>query len=380
MSKTRGLLENVVIVAIVLVLVQTFLEDLATVLMWSVSVRQTLMILGFIFDVFFTVEFIVRGYDAWRYDRFGEYFWFDRGWIDFLASVPLLVFNSGPAVLALLAGGVSIVGVGGMLNVLKVVKAIRIARVLRLLRVLKIFRRIKNADSRMAQRHIATISAAAVTVFVFTLLLLAIAGTIVPMKSMESEYQQSLMTALSHIDEVYADGSGADLSASDRESLNSFAATNPGILIVERKGDVLYSRYDQEHYDRYYRANDYGILETTSTTLFVDFMPVNRDQSAANLRYFVIIVAMVLVYLFAYSPHFALTITDPIHVMRRGMTEKNYSLEVKIPNEYRDDDIYLLAREYNRVFLPMKDRENATEEGEGGGSALTMGDIEGLFD
>ena len=201
-------------------------------------------------------------------------------------------------------GGVSIVGVGGMLNVLKVVKAIRIARVLRLLRVLKIFRRIKNADSRMAQRHIAAVSAAAVTTFVFSLLFLAIAGTIVPLNSMESEYQAGLMSALRHIDEAY-DGQGDDLA--------SFAATNPGILVVEKEGDVLYSRFDQEHYDRFFRANDYAILETATTTLFVDIIPINRDQAAANLRYFVIIVAMVLVFLFAYGPHFALTVTrsDP---------------------------------------------------------------------
>ena len=49
------------------------------------------------------------------------------------------------------------------------------------------------------------------------------------------------------------------------------------------------------------------------------------------------------------------------------MANTNYSLEVKIPREYRDDDVFLLALEYNRVFLPMKDRENAAEEGEGGG-------------
>ena len=105
MNKTRTFLENLVILAIVLVLVQTFLEDLATLLSWSVSVREALLIAGFFFDLFFTVEFIVRGYDAWRYRRFGYYFWYDRGWIDFLASVPLLLLNSGPGLLRAPCGG-----------------------------------------------------------------------------------------------------------------------------------------------------------------------------------------------------------------------------------------------------------------------------------
>lgn len=374
MSKTRSFLENLVIVAIVLVLVQTFLEDLAVVLSWNVSTRQSLLIAGFFFDLFFTVEFIVRGYDAWRSRRFYHYFWFDRGWIDFLASVPLLLFNSGPALLALLAGGVPIVGVGGMLNVLKVVKAIRIARILRLLRVLKIFRRIKNAESRMAQRHVATISAISVSVFVFVLLLLAVGGTFMPVPSMEVEYHSSLIGAVEYIEEN-------DLAAAGRESqLASFADSTPGILAVEDGSEVRYSRYDQEYYDLHFRSSDYGVLETGDLTVFVDFTPVNQEQAATNLRYFVIIVAMILVFLFLYSPHFAMTVSDPIHVMRRGMSEKNYSLEVKIPAEYRDDDVYHLAREYNRVFLPMKDRENASDDGEGGESALTMGNVQDLFD
>ena len=199
MSKTRSFLENLVLFAIVLVLVQTFLEDLATLLGWAVDVRRGLLLAGFFFDLFFTVEFLIRSYDAYRHRRLGFYLWFDRGWIDFLASVPLLLFNSGPSVLAMYVGGVSIVGVGGMLNVLKVVKAIRIARVLRLLRVLKIFRRIKNTDSVMAQRHIATISAITVSVFVFVLLALAIGGTVVPMPSIDQTYQEQAISAVEYI-------------------------------------------------------------------------------------------------------------------------------------------------------------------------------------
>ena len=148
---------------------------------------------------------------------------------------------------------------------------------------------------------------------------------------------------------------------------------------MEYGGEVRYSRYDQRTLDASYRPVDYGILESGPVTVFVDLKPINEDQAARNLRYFVIIVALILVLMFLYSPHFALTVTDPIHVMFRGLAEKSYNLEVRIPSEYRDDDIYRLAREYNQVFLPMKDRENASDESEGAGS-LSMGDIRDLFD
>lgn len=373
MSKIRSFLENLVLLAILLVLVQTFLEDLATVLGWSVQARQTLLMAGFFFDLFFTIEFLARSYDAFRYHRLGEYLWLDRGWIDFLASVPLLLLNSGPSVLALYVGGVSIIGVGGMLNVLKVVKAIRIARVLRLLRVLKIFRRIKNTDSVMAQRHVAMISAISVSVFVFILLALSIGGTVVPFPSIDQTYQRQAIAAVDYVAE-------SGLAESGREAeLAAYAETQPAILTVEQAGEVRYSRYDQAFLDRYYQAVDYGLLSRGGVDVFVDLTPINIDQASANLRYFVLIVGLILVLMFVYSPHFALTVTDPIHVMKRGMSEKNYTLEVRIPREYRNDDVYRLAAEYNRVYLPMKDRENASDDGDPAASQLSMGDIKDLF-
>ncbi len=70
-------------------------------------------------------------------------------------------------------------------------------------------------------------------------------------------------------------------------------------------------------------------------------------------------------YLFLYAPRFALGISDPIHVMQRGMSESGYNLEVKIPPRRADEDVFELARLYNGVFLPLKDREGASKPAEG---------------
>lgn len=374
MTRTRSTLENIVVVAIILVLAQTLLEDLAILLGWSVSTREIVLLAGLFFDLFFTIEFIARCYDAYRYRRLSTYLWYERGWIDFMASVPLLILNSGPASIALLAGGASITGVGGLLNVLKVVKAIRIARVLRLLRVLKIFRRIKNTDSVMAQRHGATISAITVSVFVFTLLALAIGGTIVTLANFESFYESRAVSSLDYI--VSQDLAEAEHAA----ALQQYAAADPAILQVLQGGQVRYSRYDQEYIDRFYRDVDFALVSSAATdiALWIDLSPLNREQAATNLRYFSVILALVLVLVFVYSPHFALTISDPIHVMRRGMQEPNYNLEVKVPSEYRDDDVFRLAQSYNRVFLPMKDRAHAGDDAES--SQIQLTDVRDLLD
>lgn len=371
MSKTRSLLESIVIVAIIAVLVQTFLEDLAQLRGWSVSARHTLLFAGLAFDIFFTVEFLARGYESFCRRRFGDYFWLERGWIDLLASVPLLLLNSGPAALGVLAGGLAVGGVGGTLNILKVVKAIRVARVLRLLRALKIFRKIKNAESVMAQRHVATVSTLSITVIVAVLVVLASAGAFAVVDNLESDYQHRLEQSFRYLrDDLERGASPAEV--------RRFAEATTGILVVEREGEVLYSRHDQDRYDRFYQATDYVVIADAGLALFVDLKPLNRQRATQNLQYFALIIVLVLGYVFWYSAHFALTVSDPIHVMLRGLEEPSYNLEVLIPREYRDDDVYRLARAYNRVFLPMKDRESAGSEPEN--SHLTIGDVQDLFD
>ena len=59
-NKKYVVIENIVLAAIFLVLVQTFIEDLAVVAGWSWSVRRVLILTGFGFDFFFTVEFLTR--------------------------------------------------------------------------------------------------------------------------------------------------------------------------------------------------------------------------------------------------------------------------------------------------------------------------------
>lgn len=356
MSKIRSALENLVIVAIVLVLIQTFLEDFAVLAGWSWDVRLVLLFTGFAFDIFFSIEFLTRLYVAFINRRAGIYFWYERGWIDLLASIPLLLLSSGPAVLAYWTGSATIVGFAGILNVLKVVKAIRIARILRLLRVLKIFARIRNTDSTMAQRHVAKISTVAVTVVVGGVLLFTVAMTLLNAPSLETRYQTRSLQLLDRVDEL-------DLtSAGDVNRLEDLAEVEESILLVQQDGRTVYSRFDTGYYESYFGPTDYGFGERGNARVFFDLRPVNQEQSRANLMYFGVIVLLVLAFMLYYSPHFALTVSDPIHVMRRGMNEKGYNLEVKIPSLYREDEVYRLGRLYNEVYLPLKDRSSGGDD------------------
>jgi len=362
-KKTKGLLENIVLAVIFLVLVQTLIEDLAVIREWSWNARQILIITGFFFDLFFTIEFLVRLYAAMAEGKVREYFVLRRGWIDLLASVPLLLLNSGPSAFAVILGGGAIGGAAGILNVLKVVKAVRIARILRLLRVLKVFKQIKNADSEMAQRHVSKIATMGVSVFVFVLLISSIFSQILDMPSAEKKNEKVMVDIIM----AYADGQGKGV-----EMLSD-------LLIVKQKGETVFTRFDNDYYKRNFGFEDYIYAEYQNFEFFFDNREIEKIQSKDNIMYFIIILVLVLAYTLVYSPHFAMTVSDPIHVMRRGLEEKSYNFEVKIDSDFKKDDIFLLAQDYNNIYLPMKDRNLSEEEIDADSLELKMDDIQNMF-
>lgn len=366
-NRLTAVLESFVILMILLVIVQTFLEDFAVVAGMSVDARRILAIAGFGFDLFFTIEFLVRLFVAVSAGRGYLYLTKERGWIDFLASVPLLVFSSGPVVISYLASGSTILGMGGLLNLLKVIKAIRIARVLRFLRVVKLFRNIKYVDSSMAQRHVATVTAISVTVLVGFLIVLSFVFAVVSVPGLDRSY-------LEHHQSL---GRKLQESAASREQLSATIAgiedIEEDLLVVRYDGETVYSRYGNEYYARTYAAGDYSYTSaaapsTKQLEYFLDLRPYSMYLARENLAYFAIVILTVVAFLVVYSPHFALTVTDPIHVMRRGLAEPGYNLAVKIPEKYADDDVFLLAQSYNDVYLPMKDASGEGDEG----SVLSM--------
>ncbi|MFW5710321.1 MAG: ion transporter [Spirochaetota bacterium] len=363
-GRVRNFFESLVVFAIVLVLVQTFLEDLALLVGWSWNVRKILIITGFGFDLFFTIEFLIRFFTAASQRRAAEYVFHQKGWIDLLASVPLLLFNSGPLMAAIFIGGGRFSALGGVFNILKVVKAIRIARILRLLRVLKVFKRIKHTGSLMAQRHVARITSTAVTVTVLTIFLVSLVQPLIQTAPGSAELQNETETVLL---ENYGEQETAEL-----------AAQLPTLLIIKKGEHTIYSRYENEEYRTLFGPTDYTYRRIGEYSFFLSIKPQLTDQARQSMVFFILIVLMVMTFLMIYSPHFALTISDPIHVMRRGFAESGYNLEVEIPRRYRNDDIYRLAALYNREYLPLKARTKLQEERLH--SDLSLDTITGIFD
>src|SRR6056297_670528 len=293
-GKIRNFFESLVILAIILVLIQTFFEDLALVLGWSWNVRRSFAVAGFAFDLFFTIEFLIRFFSALSCGQGKEYFLHGKGWIDFFASIPLLLFNSGPMMLALTIGGGAVAGLGGVFNILKIAKAVRIARILRLLRVLKIFKQIKNTDSIMAQRHLSLITTLVITVTVATIFGVGLFQQVFSSTTGTTEVFDKMEEVL--LNEVSETGIGSMEKAAERL---------PTLLIVKKSGETIYTRYGNEYYREYFGPMDYRYQQEGEYGFFLSVKPVMEDQAGRSLIFFILIVLMVLSLLFYYSPHFA---------------------------------------------------------------------------
>jgi hypothetical protein len=373
MRKAGEVLETVVVVAIILVLLHTLLDDYSILAGWSVHVRSGIIWVGLGFDIFFTVEFLTRFYLALSDGHGSRYFFRERGWVDFLASIPLLLLNSLPHALALLAGAGLVSGLGSFLNVLKVIKAVRIARILRLLRVVKLFRGIRYARSPMAQAHVSTITTIAVSILVLWTLGASVMEGVGIIPGIEGPFTDGQALRAGAI----ADAGTSPAALAQRAA--AIAALDSTILVVRPQGGaVAWSRYPPAYYREFFLPGDYGYLVSRGVEVFYDERPLAVSAARDGIVFFIAVVLTVLAFLFIYAPRFALQISDPVHVMRRGMSESDYNLEVRIPPERADDDVFELAALYNSVYLPLKDRLG--NEGQGPAPALKIGDLQDLVD
>jgi len=345
-SEMRGnkFWENFILIAIVFVIVHTFLSDLGLLLRWSIDIRNLIIFAGLFFDTLFTVEFIVRSAVRGSKKQLMTYWVYQRGWVDFLSSVPLLLLSSGPQVFILLSSGTGegLVAIGA-LNILKIVKAIRVTRVLRLIRVMKIFGKIKNADSKMAQHHTSTISTIAVSIVLFVIIVFTftVGDPLGKAVSERRTHYEDLM------DVVLEEAGSSELLA------GILAGDELGLRLV-KEDTVLFTKIPPNLWDAALSYEDYIVVQESGYELAVSVEDISRKSALYNIRFFSIIIALVTGFMLFYTRHFVQTISDVLFVVIRGFRERGYTLQVKVPKEYEDHEIFGLAKFYNEKYLPAK--------------------------
>ncbi len=358
-----NIFENITILMIILVLIQTFAEDLFFYMELPIGLVNKIKLSAFIFDAYFTIEFLIRFFSALSQKKGKEYFFYKNGWIDLLASLPLLLLISGPeALLQLFAINVFSLSFIHKARMLKAIKAIRVARILRLIRVLKIFGKIKNIKSAMAQRHISKISTIVVTSIIFCLMIVSILQEVKIIPSKYDELVKKEESANNLFINIYRLNNENNLSTFYESTVKEFK--NIVFIKLNEKVQYLTKDINHEYYYYYSSINNTDFLETYTIKSPPDTLSITcwrleyfKSEALTNMINFILIIFVLLSIIIIYSRHFAQTISDPIFVMRMGFEVKDYTYAVKIIKHYANDDIFILSNDYNTRWLPAKIRK-----------------------
>jgi hypothetical protein len=197
----------------------------------------------------------------------------------------------------------------------------------------------------MAAHHLSLLSLLGSAVLALGLAALALSGPHRPGAERELGRRQELTAA--------ALRQGAPLAALVR--------ADPSLLVVRLDQTTLFSRRPDAEYAREFALGDYRYERTGELELFFDSRPAAAEAAAQDLL-FQLLALLLLAALWAlYAPHFARMVSDPLEVMRRGLAEDGFNLNVRVPEDRREEEVFRLAREYNERFLPLKDRERRGE-------------------
>jgi hypothetical protein len=147
------LAEGFFFLVIVIGVMQTFAADYAAFTGMAAHLRKTLIVAGFAVDLAFSAEFLIRAVVSGRRKGLIAYLVHEGGFVDFVASFPLIAFLSGPQVSTTVfpAKTGAIAGVFSMLGSLRFLEAVKVSRVVRNLefaRILKIARNLKFSGGR----------------------------------------------------------------------------------------------------------------------------------------------------------------------------------------------------------------------------------------
>ncbi len=385
--------ENFIIVSIILVLVITFLDEYAILARWDLTSRKYLALLSFIFDFIFSVEFGARMTKTSRHSAAGHYFFYERGWVDLLSSVPLLLLNSGPEFLIQFFPEMFHIHGGelGFFSTMKVVKAIRITRILRFLRMIKFLGKIQNANSHMANRHIAVISTISIMSVIIVFAVVTVTG-VLGFTSWEKQqirlYSQLFKNLETITGQLPSDDPSAEKTVKDTigKLFYQLGPEDSQILQIYYKESLILSQYTEDYLEKtfHYLPDKSALLkfgdihtyriQSGDFILYLNLYPLYEEKARVHIFLFIMIVVVIFAMMTIYTRHFVQSISDPIHIMDKGFSDPNFNLEVKIQKAFAEDEIFDLAEEFNEKWLPKKMQEKEQDsQNETGG--LTLDDF-----
>jgi hypothetical protein len=343
-------LEALIFILIILVIFLTYGEELAVYFNLSVAMRRYLLVASFCFDAIFSVEFIARLIVSGKRRKTGRYLLREGGIIDFLASLPLLVLSSGPILfMTYLSGDAGIVmpvmgalglGAAGKIRFLKIFKTIRIIRLFRFIRAMKLFGKVKTRYV-MTPRYVG-----APILIVITVSIAVLIGVTY------FEDQRIIKPRAEELRSVLA----PTVELEEPENFHLFFSGSESLLFIEADGETVFRNIEAEAFEIGYFNDDYYTVQMGDYTVYLDRKDVKRTYAMINMMVFDIIIASIILITLIYRPFFNRHIASATSVMLRGFKTTDYSTPVRVQENRREFEIYQLAEQYNKKWLPIKRR------------------------
>lgn len=333
--------EGLFLVLIFLVSIQTFCEEYFIFMNYSVLIRKYMIIAGCAFDLIFTIEFFSRLFISGKKGGTLAYMSREGGFIDLLSSIPLLLFHSGPLIwVTFFAGEAGILAFLGTFSFLKIIKVFRIARTLRFLRPLKLLGKIKR-KYRMSPIFLSRAIAISITVIILALIGFSFLdkGTVVQSKSAES---QILL-------ENY-------IKSSSTHNFKELLTGAESVLFIKKGNETVYKNLSDRDFQDNYFNDDFYMKKIDSYEIYFNNKDAKKIHSFINMIIFSIMIGIIIGFSTFYRRFFNRHISRVASVILRGFKTADYSTAVRIDNNKKDFEIYQIADQYNRKWLPIKRR------------------------
>jgi len=302
MENKKNFWENFIAWTIILAIVEIFIEDFSRLGGWSISARKILILFGFLFDLIFTIEFTIRSFLAPKKKGWWNYFANEKGWVDFVSSIPLILFSSGPLVIGMFFNGsIRSLAFVGIFNILKITKILRIARMLRLLRIVKVFKQDDVEAAEQRNTHVTKAITITIVAITTTLILSPLFPKI--FYTMDNGLKTKQMTYSSLLQNWKKSIQTRDSQAiayykmkvkEDKNILYLFQGSN---TIVNKIGNTDIVDFLKNHY--FY--TDYKTISSFGFKLYYTVQDIDQENARINLLIETIIVITILSLLIFYT-------------------------------------------------------------------------------
>ncbi|MCX8057954.1 MAG: hypothetical protein N3A58_00885 [Spirochaetes bacterium] len=349
------IIDNLFLIIILLSIIQIIIENLSFILGLKISLRNLIILSGAFFDIIFSIEFIIKSLINIKNRKFKEYFFYNNGWIDFFASIPVFIFSSLPALIEIYyTSNIFNIRIFKFLYLLRSVKIIRTSRVIRILRVLKLLGKIENLNSVMLQKNINFVS---IIVTNSILLGFLVTKIILPydFDRIEKEFKNNIENKIKAYFEIEINKVGKNYDEDSQNKLiQTIFSSENCVSAIKYKDKEIYRKFDASYINEYIGKNNMFYISIKDYNFEIILYEFIKYKNSENLMVLIIVLINVLTIIFLYTKRFSTTVSDPVYLLYKGIRDPNYFLMIKIPEKYKNEEIFEFAKFFNERYLPAK--------------------------